>query len=259
MKIRQEISLYLTLAKTNVVNPNFFLSIPYLTLCKAKCYMENNWVWLESDKWCLFPPLPIGRDVTAYPNLKIWSDFSDMQPNYNKSEFLDYEYIFSSIEFNNLSGGKWEVFRKNIRKWPKAHPNWVYNEETDEGQTELLLAEWFEFKKEDVLDPELVIKFALSEKMSGIHRKYLYDEEGALVAINIWDDNWKYINFRYCIINKEQPYLDEFARYCFYTDPDIQKFGKLINDGGCLGNAGLERFKDKLHPVRKREVHSWFI
>jgi hypothetical protein len=221
--------------------------------------MENNWVWLEVNKWCLFPPLPLNKDTTEYPyNLNIWADFSNLLPPYPNLAFLDYEYIFNPDEFKDLSGGKWEVFRKNIRKWPKAHPKWTYNEEFDGRQSELLVAEWLEQKQDNVLDAGLVIDFAISSDVRGVYRKYLYDESGILVAINIWDHNWKYINYIYCIIRKDQPYLDEFARYLFYTDPDIQEFKKLINDGGCLGNKGLERFKDKLNPVRKREVHSWF-
>jgi hypothetical protein len=220
--------------------------------------MENNWVWVEANKWCLFPPLPLNGDVTPYPNLKVWSDFYDLHPDYDKLEFLDNEYIFNPNEFADLSGGRWEVFRKNIRKWPKEHPKWTYCDDCDEEQVRKVLGNWLEEKMKTVLDADILVEFAFTSNLIGIYRKYLYDGEGTLVAINVWDQNWKYINFRYCIIDMSQPYLDEFARYLFYTDPDIQISGKLINDGGSLGNKGLEKFKDKLNPVRKREVYSWF-
>jgi hypothetical protein len=51
--------------------------------------------------------------------------------------------------------------------------------------------------------------------------------------------------------------LDEFVRYLFYTDREILSKNKFINDGGTVGNSGLERFKDKLNPFRKRKVYSY--
>jgi hypothetical protein len=79
------------------------------------------------------------------------------------------------------------------------------------------------------------------------------------MAVNAWDENWQYINFRFCIIRQGEPFLDEFARWLFYTDGQIQAKNKLVNDGGTLGNPGLEHFKDKLNPVHKRKVYSWLI
>jgi len=92
----------------------------------------------------------------------------------------------------------------------------------------------------------------------GIEKMGLY-KDGKLVAINIWDENYKYINYRYCIVDRKEPFLDEFVRYLFYTDLVILKTGKLVNDGGTVGNQGLEHFKDKLNPIRKRKVHSYII
>ena len=77
------------------------------------------------------------------------------------------------------------------------------------------------------------------------------------MAINAWDVNWKYINYRVCMVRENEPFLDEFARWLFYTDPDIIKVNKLINDGGTLGCKGLERFKDKMNPKKKVEMYSW--
>jgi hypothetical protein len=223
--------------------------------------MEDNWVWIEDHGWAVFPPLPLNGDVTEYPyHLKVWSDFSNLHPNYPQSEFLDWEYIMDSKQFNDLSGGKWEVYRKNVRKWPRHNENWKYTDVFDYTLSSIIVGEWLEGKIDSVQDGELIIAYVLADKNEkGIYKKLLYNEFGQLLAINIWDENWKYINYRYCIIKQAEPFLDEFVRYLFYTDPEIQSKGKLINDGGGIGNKGLEAFKDKLHPVRKREVHSWFV
>jgi hypothetical protein len=261
MKKKIEVSLYLTRAQELKIDPNFFLSEPYLRFSKVQCYSNKGWVWIEADGWTLFPPLPTGEIIANYPYQcrKIWSDFENRKPNYFHSEFLDWEYLLDSKAFNDMTGGKWETYRKNARKWPKANPNWLYTGYNDPSEVSRLLGSWLEVKQKDVQDGKLIIEFLLNNKETeGISRKYLYSN-GNLVAVNVWDENWKYINFRFCIIRPEEPYLDEFARLLFYTDPIIQIKGKLINDGGSLGSMGLERFKDKLQPVRKRKVHSWCI
>lgn len=259
----EEIKTYLKRAEELGVDPNFYLSEPYLNLIGAKCYTRFGWVWIEEGGWCLFPPLPmtlLAPLTPPYDQRRIWSDFENRHPNYVKSEFLDWEYIFNPTHFNDLSGGKWETYRKNIRKWPKRNEKWEYTRLFKKSEVEILLAGWLEGKQEDVQDAELIVEFLLNDGLisKDIHRKYLYKRD-QLVAVNVWDENWKYINFRFCIIKQEEPYLDEFARYLFYTDLEIQIKGMLINDGGSIGNKGLEAFKDKLHPIRKREVHSWFI
>lgn len=262
MTTKQEVKTYLKRAEELGIDPNFYLSEPYLNLAGAQCYTRLGWTWIEEGDWCLFPPLPmtpLGFMTPPYDLRKVWSDFEGKHPNYYHSTFLDWEYIFDSNNFNNLSGGKWEVFRKNIRKWPKQHPNWEYSKNPSIIQASELLGYWIEAKEHDVQDAEMIVDFMFpSIPREDIFRKFLYRGQ-ELVAINIWDENYKYINYRYCFVKEGNPHLDEFARYLFYTDLEIQDKGKLINDGGSIGNKGLEAFKDKLNPVRKREVHSWFI
>ena len=265
-------NLYLNRAKRIKLIPNFFISVPYLKLSNVKGFMEDGWVWIEDEEWLLFPPLSLTTNNHHCPFISklknVWSDFESLHPspNFSKKEFLDWEYIFNPTHFNDLSGGKWETYRKNIRKWPRTHENWKYLDyiDTISNRTKIryLLADWMEIKMENLQDYDLIINYILGYH-SNVHFKFLYHIKDKLnpiydlYAINVWDENWMYINYRYCIIKKDNPYLDEFARYLFYTDPIIQRKGKLINDGGCLGNEGLERFKDKLNPVKKRAVYSW--
>ena len=254
------LSFYLDRGKKIKLIPNFFVSEPYLKLSKVLCISYSCWVWIEDDKWLLFPPLNISKKVNYQcpflSQLKpVWSDFESSIPYLFDKRFLDWEYIFNPTHFNDLIGGKWEVYRKNRRKWPRTHEKWSYSSISHQRSACLLVSEWLEGKEDDIQDAELLAEYILGDQ-PGVHKKYLYDLD-ELIAINAWDENWHYINYRFCIIKKGQSYLDEFVRNLFYTDPEIQAKNKLINDGGCLGSSGLERFKDKLNPIKKRAVYSW--
>jgi len=241
------------------INPNFFTSKPYLIFSGADCYEDKGYLIVKDGKWLVFPPIPTPEILTGwdYPKpYSFWSDFDNYHIKSPKFEFLDNEYFFDPKNFSDLSGGKWETFRKNSRKWKKGATNPYYSRFHKRNDVLILLAEWLEHKDKQCLDASIIVRFALTNN-SDVKRAYLYDQD-QLVAINIWDENYKYINYRYCLVKQGEPYLDEYARLLFYTDPEIQVKGKLINDGGTLGSKGLEEFKDKLNPVRKRKVYSWF-
>jgi hypothetical protein len=259
---KRALDCYLNRVQQLKIKPNFYLSMPYLTLNNAKCWEQDGWLWLEADKWCLFPPLPVDDEMwqAKIPVKRVWSDFETIKLNQFRAKFLDWEYIFDPLKFNDLSGGAWESFRKNCRKWPKAHPDWLYTSHLSIGNLiaagELVIA-WLEAKGQTVQDAEFIAKYTLSPAQGQTWGCLFDNKTGELMAINAWDENWLYVNFRFCIIKPGQPYLDEFARWLFYTDKLIQAKNKLINDGGVLGSPGLERFKDKLNPLSKRKVMSW--
>lgn len=265
MKKKAEVSHYLKMIEKQKIDPNFYVSIPYITLSDGICYEEKGMIWIEVGDWMLFPPL-INFDKyheldLDYTIMKIWSDFdnlrnTDLSPNgfADDLQFMDWEYIFDPNSFKDLSGKKWGVFRKNIRKWPRNNPNWLYTRFINKEECLKLLGYWLEEKSETAQDAELMIKFI--ENDEGIEKKCLYKDE-KLVAINIWDENYKYVNYRYCFVDHSEPFLDEFVRYLFYTDKAILSKNKFINDGGTVNNVGLEKFKDKLNPYRKRKVYSY--
>jgi hypothetical protein len=253
------VKAYLKRIEELEINPNFYVSEAYISLIGAECYEDKGYLIVRDGKWLLFPPIPTEAILPEwqYPlPYNFWSDFDNFHPKSPKYEFLDYEYIFDPRNFNTLSGGKWETFRKNSRKWLKGASKPFYSSHHKRNDVLLLLAEWLEKKDKQCQDAALIVKFVLSHN-HGIGRAYLYDED-QLMAINIWNENYKYINYCYCIVKQGEPYLDEYARLLFYTDLQIQVKNKLVNDGGVIGNAGLEAFKDKLNPLRKRKVFSWF-
>lgn len=253
------LELYLTRASELEMEPNFFMSYPYLKLSNIRGVCKDGWVWVEDQGYCMFPPLPIGDSNVDYMASKIWAMFGDAYRKIDKYyKFLDWQYIFRPLNFTVMAGGEWEIFRKNCRKWPLRNPDWYYNDKSPglkEGGN--LIGEWLEELAEYAEDGEFLARFAMFAQLPGIYRRFLYNKAGRLVGINAWDENWKYINYRICIVKPGEPYLAEFMRYLFYTDNEILEAGKLVNDGGTLGSPGLERFKDKMNPISKVRIYSY--
>jgi len=244
------------------IEPNFFISEPYLNQPNLIGRYEKGWVWVEEDGLALFPPLPLVKgffNSSGFPEIPyFWSDFNNLYggPGEWFSDFLDWEYLYDPKNFKDLSGGKWQTFRKNSRKWLKMQGGvYSYQSNCPVHIRAGLLGEWLEDREQTIQDAEFIAECVLNSHKD-LRLKYLFDKEGELAGINIWDENWMYINYRFCIVRKD-PFLDEFMRLNFYLDPIIQKKNKLVNDGGSLENIGLERFKDRLNPVRKRIVSIW--
>lgn len=256
----EDIYPYINQARSLGIVPNFWLSAEYLSYQEKCKLVQNKWaVWIEEDGKLLFPPLPLQGalgDTRGFPtNVPIWSDFANYSVG-NPIEFLDYEYSYRASDFRNLNGKMWAVFRKNIRKWPARNPNWRHSmcdSLTKEEDICKLLIRWLEARKDaEIHDFDTMERYVFH----GQNRYFLFAERDRLVGMNIWDmcDNRHRI-YRYCIADPDEPFLDEFLRYQFYTynvyDP---KFDKIVIDGGVLGNRGLERFKDRLNPFRKRMI-----
>lgn len=241
--------------------PNFFMSETYINQKAIEVNNNGHWMWLEEEKLCLFPPLPIAQFCErSFPIKKIWVDF-ESSGLYNGSfngltkEFFDWEYIYDPKNFSNLSGNQWKVFRKNIKKWPKQNPNWLYSPYRVEKKVHELFVDWVERHQTNLQDYDFLSECILHPK-EGDYIRYLYDEKRNLIAINYADQNYQYINYRFLICKKE-PFVDEFMRYLFYVDPYITNLNKLVNDGGSLGFPGLEKLKDKLNPIEKRKRYTW--
>jgi hypothetical protein len=252
---KKKIQDFLSRAERLNLLPNFFLSEKYLEFSQVKCLESDNQIWIEDEEWMLFPPLSCdNREIQKIVCEKnIWSTFGNSKFSNYQCEFLDYNYIFNPSRFDCLKGNNWEIYRKNIKKWPRRNENWKYDWNCkDDKEVNLLVGNWMEKKINELEDFNILINFIFDKK---IERKYLYNNN-QLVAINAWDENHVYVNYRICIIKKEQSFLSEFVRYLFYTDPFIRSKNKLINDGGSLGYDGLERFKDKMNPLQKRKIYS---
>jgi len=255
------------------IDPSFYHSLAYLELAGAECYQNVHWMWVELEGWIALPPLQfsadpktLGNESIFFPGGDIWcaglkeelSVWSNYQP-----ELLDLEYIFDPAEFNHMDGGKWNTFRKNVRKWPRENPEWIYTDDLIAWDPlPPLMGEWLEDRAADTEDAELMLKMVFSAR-SDVGKKFMYNGKqtpgnsyGDLVGVNVWDMNYKYVNYRLCIAKPGERFLDEFMRYQFYMDEWLWLSGKKVNDGGSIGRSGLERFKDKMNPLIKRKRYS---
>lgn len=264
-------SEYITLLEKSKTLPNFYCSEEYMNKSGFIEKTQDDYIYWEIDKWIVTPPLhkitgePITKISPSWMN-KIWSDFYGwVMPGMVKSEFLDHEFIFDPESFLKMEGGEWQVFRKNCRKFPRRFQNGglsykyideLYSKKGVEKVNEKLkevLINWLSGKKDkEIFDDETMLGYLFYGK----NRKVLFTTKGDIYGINIWDENYKYINFRFCICRQEA-FLSEYIRYIFYTDPDILSKGKMVNDGGSVNNPQLEKFKMKMNPLRVRKVQTW--
>lgn len=257
-------STYLKALRDLKVEPNFWCSEEYLEKSGCREAMLGMCVTVMDGDQHVFPPLYIGGGYSLdQPYGPIWSDFVGFETEALKAgwtrENLDLEYIFNPVDFVEMGGGRWMTFRKNSRKWGRRNEEWGYGLTTTPvfppgPLLDDLLVDWLGTLGEDieVYDDSVMLQYLYN----GENRKALWNREGKLMGVNIWDHNWKYINFRYCICRPE-PFLAEFMRWLFYTDPEILGAGRFVNDGGVLDRPSLKAFKDKMNPVRVRQVCSW--
>lgn len=249
--MKNNLSEYLNRAYELGILPNFWLAEEYLKIQDITVETNNKVIWIQEGEWALFPPLPLYgslRDTEREsPALKIWSDFANYTVG-SKLGFLDWEYMYDPYAFHVLKGSRWAVFRKNSRKWPR-NKKWEYSPTPppDKDITALLL-KWLGNRPEESIEDFESMEWFL---FNGLRRGFVFEQD-RLVGINAWDGKYPYLMYRYCVTDPDEPFLDEFTRLLFYQNTSAQ----LVIDGGTLGNAGLERFKDKLNPISKRKVYS---
>jgi len=251
---------YLKLLEKFLIEPNFWCSEEYFQKSDLKEVDSWGTIGIFDEKNLVFPPVHIDKGIlwTEYFPNEIWADFVGFNSDSRNSsyKFLDYEYLYDPNDFSKMAGKKWMVFRKNSRKFPsRLGKELFYHSDNLEGYEDKILVlfiDWLSHMDEDttIHDDKVMKEFLLY----GENRKILVDEKGELYGLNVWDENYLYVNFRYSLCGNYS-FLNEYMRRLFYLDM-IPK-GKLVNDGGVLDNPKLKFFKDKLNPIRIREVKSW--
>lgn len=261
-------SKYLELMESNQIEPNFWCSEEYFKMANCKELKGDYKAGITApDYGLLLPPLNRMGRVSIDPGINIWSDLPGYMGGLEEESeylqvnkrFLDYNYIYDPKNFLNMEGGNWAVFRKNVRKWfrncslgKSIEYRRLYNSEDWYDELEALFIKWLSNRKDDeIQDDEVMINFLFG----GEYRAGLFRGK-ELVGVNIWDFNWKYVNYRYCICLPE-PFLSEYMRFLFYTNPVSNIGGKMVNDGGVLDKPSLKAFKDKLNPVEVKKIYSW--
>lgn len=240
------------------IEPNFWCADEYFQKAgwQIKCSEVLMGV-VDSDGVLMLPTMNLVRGGLSNPPGKCWAGLPIQQ--YGK--FLDYNFIYDPKQFLDLSGGQWQAFRKNSRKFINRNPDkkfyYLDVSQIDGNLSEALpeiFCGWLEGKPEDAIiqDDDVIFDYL----QNGRNRKVLLDQYGNVYGINIWDENYLYWNFRYCFCRPGQ-FLSEYMRLLFYTDPEIQSKNKLVNDGGCLDDKNLYAFKMKLNPLKINKIYSW--
>jgi hypothetical protein len=255
--------LYFQYLAAHKIKPNWWCSEEYLRFANIDQIIEpgSNSVYLldKDNDTVMFPPVSLWTGGNWTKQGKCWSDFQDFfPPQWGKKTPLDYEFIYNPADFVHMTGKRWRTFRKNLKKFPtRIGEPLVYREPKgveDEVGIGHVVLEWLEkFRDEEVQDHKVMLKFIFR----GSSRAILVGEESLKVyGINIWDRNWHFVNYRYCVCSPI-PFLSEYMRYRFYLDMNERHPGILVNDGGVLDRPSLMEFKNKLNPCKIRRVFSW--
>ena len=249
---------YLRLLEFQKVRPSFWCSDEYFRKAEFKEIDDNGVIYIQDKEGSLmFPPLDsmlnYQHPIFQTPS---WTSFAKMNGLLKDAIFFDYEYIYDPKAFLNMTGKKWQVFRKNCRKYPARYQGQELKyikveNHNDEMKVSELIDQWMrDINWNEIHDGEVMIQYLFH----GQNREILIDEQGDAHGLNVWDENYMFINYRFCI-SLNLPFLSEYMRYLFYIHQAKQN--KLVNDGGVLDNPNLKRFKDKLNPIEVNKIYSW--
>jgi hypothetical protein len=254
---------YLDVLKATGHSPNFCCSGEWFEKDGWKAYADDDGRIhiVDGEGLAMLPtiiPTTTGRPVLSTRD-SYDIGFSSFRPTPNVGESLrywDHEFIYDPKAFTDLSGGKWKDVRKNLRWAVEDLGEDVHIEDfkgTSETELDKLLEGWKPSDEAPVFAPETLVTYALT----GANRIVLRGvKSGRLLAILIWDENWKYINFRYCLTIGGVRGLSDTARVAFYRWVAFWT-AKLVNDGGSLGRTGLFRYKSRLNPAAVNTVYGW--
>jgi hypothetical protein len=189
---------YFDLAEQAGYTPNFWCSRAYASLAEWTSTTFPDLgveVLADTDGMWMLPPVTLkGRPCLQLLGHSVWSDLEGWRPEDHPvhSKMLDLEYIYNPRHFLNMAGGNWMTFRKNCRKWPRANPLYEYRSAKEE--TVEALVGWLERRQDTVFGVDVMEKY-ITQSREDVIIKGLF-HKGKCVAANVWDRNWKFINFR---------------------------------------------------------------
>lgn len=262
------------------IMPNFWVSEMYFRHAGWKVVKNDTHVWvIDEDEVVMLKPLlyqendrkqTFGRVPAsgAYRVIDyIWAlhigdnaapGYMWVEPHMKK---LDEQFIFDSKDFLTMEGGKWAVFRKNVRKFPNRYekPLCVRNfpagtgKDRIQARTEVLVS-WLESvdPTEEVYDSDVLLSYATDPQAAC---QEILDSDGRLLSVSYWDENHIFTNYRYCFC-LPLPYLSEYARYQFHVW-HAGHSDSPVNDGGSLGDPKLYAFKSKMNPRTVLDIYTF--
>lgn len=236
--------------------PNFWCSEDYFRWAGLEERMEANICTVFDDDIPVFPSFRVG---TGFIPGESWSDFFGMEdvPGFRR-EFLDYQFIYNPRHFLGTGRADKSGFRKNVSRLREGlgKDNLIYRKMLEDDQKAVLwvFEKWLQDRTggtDEIHDSTTLVEALYSIPTNA--RVLIY--RGEMIGFNVWDENYKYINFRYSF-GRDIPYLSEYLRWAFYTDWDIIASRKMVNDGGSLDSPSLYKFKERLGPVEIQKIYS---
>jgi hypothetical protein len=209
-----------------------------------------------------FPPIPfLGVDWCLENNIytiDMWFPGLPLNDERVKRSHWDWEFIYDSNSFMDMSGGSWETFRKNSRKWVRrknqgsGNIKWVRGLGYDRDLRYGLIVEWLEAHRGDIYDVELLMDKLLMgwRRQNTTYLSLFLDYE--LKAIVVGEMFGDYCYFVACITSPGEKFLEEYVRWKFM----VEVAPVLVNDGGSLDREGLYEFKNKLNPMKVLDIES---
>ena len=229
--------------------PNFWVSELYWHRAGWQAKVdpgEDNWMYVvDSDGEIMLPALDVLGN--PHPTLPYWASLIGM----GGKSTLDANYLYHRVDREQLTGGRWRDLRKSLARVERELGGQLVLRPIGAGDlpqvTDMILS-WAGDR--ELYDPEILTQYLLQ----GPHLAVVRPNRQDVLGVVAWDSNYRFINFRYCVVDKSGPVgLDEYARYLFWQTIPNDTF---INDGGGLDREGLHRYKQKLNPIHKFTVWS---
>lgn len=243
-------SFYLSILKKYNINPNFWCSEEYWKKVDwEEKYLSYGKLFIQDKKGInMLPPLSEKGKILSD---NYWAGMSNFNI-FGNDKFLDYEFIYNPSLFFDLKGSKWRKIRKNL-KWCKEDikEELIIVLKTKTKNIDLFLYDWIKDNdSKQWFEPEVMMDYIFN----GENRIFFIGKKSKKIyGICIWDENWKYINFRYCLVQKKIRGLSDYCRVKFYQF--VSEKNKLVNDGGSLDNESLYRYKEKLNPIIINKIY----
>jgi hypothetical protein len=243
---------YLDILEKFEIEPNFYCSAEYFQRAgwQETSTGGRNYILNEKGE-IMLPPI---SDIGGFIIENHWASLPEADW-VETDNLLDYEFIYKPLplnqDFPDLPGPEYKTSRKNIRKFLQSYDPLYLSGTTGMDMTDII-AGWLDSKEgEEIHDGETMMNYI----ENSTSKLYVFSGNRP-VGLIIYDSNYKYINFRYCFVEKDMWGLSEYARLYFHMYAGIFCPGKMINDGGSLDNENLHRFKKRLNPYKINKIYT---
>ena len=172
-----------------------------------------------------------------------------------KDELYDVNYIYDLDYTLGIRN-----FRKNVKKFEKAHPDNYYGVEPlrdREGKAWEIVKKWYQISQRSEFTDFGYTEWLTKnlEVFEDLNPRVILVGDEA-VAFSLWGTIRSGLGIHLICKDIGWPYLQDYTRYCTYLE--MKEAGiELVNDGSDCGEAGIRAYKSKLRPKFIVPVYSW--